>query len=105
MQNQITAQVLGIRRGNVDGNNYASIYLLEESDPSKPDEIGKLPIKMSCAHDLLDKVVADKATLPGTFDLMVKLNMGAGGKASMVATDIRPAKTSAAPVQSPAGKS
>jgi len=97
MQNQIKAHVLGIRRGTVDGNKYASLYILEDADPAKSaDEAGKMPIKVTCSHDILDKVSADKMVLPGDFDVLIKVNMGAGGKATMVATDIRPTKAASA---------
>ncbi|MCW8829706.1 MAG: hypothetical protein OQK94_11720, partial [Gammaproteobacteria bacterium] len=93
MQNQIKAHVLGIRRGTVDGNKYASLYILEEADPAKSaDEAGKMPIKVTCSHDILDKVASEKMQLPGDFDVLIKVNMGAGGKATMVATDLRPNK-------------
>jgi len=92
MENVINAQVLGIRRGEVDGNKYASIYVLESSDPADNNTKGMIPMKLTCEHALMDNV--DDKTLPGEFEIAVKLTPASGGKLGMKATAMKPLKQS-----------
>ena len=92
MEQTITANVLGIQRGNVDGNKYASIYVLEHADPDDENKKGMMPMKMNCSFELLDNVRAQD--LPGDFDITVKLVPAAGGKLGMKAVGLKPLKPS-----------
>jgi len=85
LENIVKATVLGIRRGQVDGNKYASIYLLEEVDDENVR--GKLPLKMNCTFGLLDTVKPSE--LPGEYEVQVKLIPASGGKVGMEATALR----------------
>ena len=97
MEQVITANVLGIQRGNVDGNKYASIFVLEDADPDDENKKGMMPMKMNCSHDLLEKVRAQD--LPGDFDISVKLVPAAGGKLGMKAVGLKCLKPATAQAQ------
>lgn len=90
MEQVIKSTVLGIRRGSVDGNQYASIYILENADPDDVNSKGKMPLKMTCSHALLDRVNGND--LPGDFEIKVMMVPAAGGKVGMKAVDLVPLK-------------
>lgn len=88
MNNVITAQVLGGRRFDIEGNKMASLFVAQPSKEGDENNIGLEVMKISCPYALFDTI--KPGTLPGEFELQVNIKPGAGGKISMEAIAIRP---------------
>ena len=81
MNQNMTLSILGARRGSVDGNNYASVYVVQRAEDGDKDNVGMLPMKLSCDFNVLDAL--DPKQLPGEYECMVRLQPAAGGKVGM----------------------
>lgn len=87
MNQTMTLSILGARRGNVDGNNYASVYVAERAPDGDKNNLGMLPMKLSCDFNVLDAL--DPKNLPGDYECMVRLQPAAGGKVGMHLTSVK----------------
>lgn len=87
MQQNMTLSILGARRGNVDGNNYASVYVAQRAEDGDKNNMGMLPMKLSCDFNVLDSL--DPKQLPGDYECLVRLQPAAGGKVGMHLTSVR----------------
>jgi len=87
MSNTMRVTILGIKRGEMEGRKYAMLYTTTPTDSNNRDQLGVIPVSMSCDYDLLDAM--ERKQLPGDYDVMVNLKPGAGGKISMHATSCK----------------
>jgi hypothetical protein len=87
MNQQMKLHILGARRGSVDGNKYASVYVTQRAEDGDKDNIGVLPMKLSCDFDILEAL--DPKNLPGEYDCMVRLQPASGGKVGMFLTSVK----------------
>lgn len=81
MQQKMIIQVLGIKRGEVDGNKYASLYMTSDTPEYTRDVVGLSVMKVPCEYDLLDRI--NVHDVPGQFNADVALVSAAGGKAGL----------------------
>ncbi len=88
MQNVITAQVLGGRRFDIEGNKMASLFVAQASKEGDENNIGLEVMKIGCPYALFDTI--KPGSLPGEFELQVNIKPGAGGKIAMEAIALRP---------------
>ena len=78
MENIITMKVIAARRGDVDGNKYASLYTVQRADENDADNLGDIPMKIACNYGVLDTI--KEKDLPGIFEAQINLKPAAAGK-------------------------
>ncbi len=87
MQNTMRAQVLGMRRFDINGTKMASLYITQPFEEGQEDVAGLEVMKASCPYNMLDQL--QKVTLPGEFDVAFKMKTAAGGKVGIVVSSVR----------------
>jgi len=90
MNTQITMHVLSVKRGEVDGNRYASLMMVSDTPTYERDSAGLQVMKVTCDYDLLDRI--DSRAVPGNFIAEVALVTAAGGKAGFKVLQLQPVK-------------
>lgn len=87
MQNTITAQIIGAKRYDIDGNKMASIFVMQQAEQND-NTVGYEVMKVSAPYGVVDQL--QKAKLPAEYEIMIKLKAAGGGKMAMVAEGIKP---------------
>lgn len=90
MNQKMMMNVMGIKRGEVDGNRYASLYMLSDSPEYSRDAVGLGVMKISCDFELIDRI--NPQDVPGQFTADVSLVSVAGGKAGIRVHGLIPVK-------------
>lgn len=90
MNHKMMMNVVGIKRGEVDGNRYAALYMLSDSPEYSRDAVGLGVMKIACDFDLIDRL--NPQDVPGIFNADVSLVMAAGGKAGIRVHGLQPVK-------------
>jgi len=90
MNTQINMHVLSVKRGEVEGNKYASLMMVSDTPTYDRDSAGLQVMKVTCDYDLLDRI--DPRAVPGNFVAEVALVTAAGGKAGFKVLQLQPVK-------------
>lgn len=85
MKQQMT--ILSATRGTVDGQNYSSTWCATDEVENKPDLIGKPPMKINCAAQIVDDL---RGKLPATFNCEVKMISGGGARGGLYISSVEP---------------
>lgn len=86
MQNVITAQIIGAKRYDIDGNKMASIFVMQQAEQND-NTVGFEVMKLSAPYGVVDQL--QKAKLPADYEILVRMKTAGGGKMSLVAEGIK----------------
>lgn len=78
MKQKIT--IYSATRGNVDGTNYSSVWAESEETINNPDTIGKPPMKINCAAQIVDDL---RGHLPAIVECELKMISGGGARGGL----------------------
>jgi len=67
-------------RGNVDGTNYSSVWAESEEEQTGADTIGKPPMKINCAPQIIDAL---RGKIPGSVIADMAMISGGGAKGGL----------------------
>lgn len=93
MENVITAQVLGAKRYDIEGNKMGTLYVAQPTADTSGDTLGLEIMKVSCPYVLLDTIKHEP--LPGQYEIKVNMKAAGGGKLALEATAVRAVKAQA----------
>jgi len=79
-------KVYSATRGSVDGTNYSSTWCESEQDINQADTIGRPPMKINCASELIDQL---RGQLPAMVVADMRMISGGGAKGGLFIQSIK----------------
>lgn len=85
MQQRI--KIYSATRGTIEGNPYANLWAESEETLNEPDTVGRPPMKMNCAREIVDVI---RTHAPAEFDCEVKMVSAGGAKGGLFVVSAKP---------------